>query len=54
MEKEIRILIKQYGSKEKVAEVLDITPRHLENVIKGVHIGRHLARLIKSYVGLVE
>tara|TARA_R100001530_G_scaffold134411_1_gene109222 strand:+ start:105 stop:368 length:264 start_codon:yes stop_codon:yes gene_type:complete len=54
MEKEIRILIKQYGTKEKVAKMLDITPRHLENVIKGVHVGKFLRRLINSYVGLAK
>lgn len=49
MEKEINILINHYGSKKAVAELLGITVRHLENCQKGNHIGKPLAKLIRSY-----
>ena len=49
MEKEIKILIGQYGSKKRVAKILGITVRHLENVQRGQHIGKPLEKLIKYY-----
>jgi len=49
MKKEINKLIKHYGSKKAVAELLGITIRHLENCQKGKHIGKPLEKLIRFY-----
>ena len=54
MKKEIEILILHYGSKERVARILGITVRHLENCQKGQHIGKPLEKLIKYYSSMVE
>ena len=50
MKTDIQILVDHYGGKKEVAAMLDITVRHVENCLKGKHIGKPLAKLIKSYV----
>ena len=49
MKREINLLIKHHGSKKAVADLLGITIRHLENCLKGQHIGKPLEKLIRSY-----
>ena len=47
--RKIKVLIQQKGSKENVAKMLGITTRHLENCLKGKHIGKPLRKLIRFY-----
>jgi len=54
MDKEIKILIEHYGSKDRVAKILGITVRHLENVQRGNHIGKPLAKLIRYYTSMAK
>ena len=54
MENEIAKLIKLHGSKEQVAKILGITVRHLENCIRGIHIGKPLEKLIRYYTNLAD
>ena len=49
MEKELKLLMENYGSKKAVADLLGITVRHLENCLRGKFIGKPLQKLIKSY-----
>jgi hypothetical protein len=47
---DIQILIDHYGGKPEVAKLLGITVRHVENCLKGKHMGTSLGKLIKNYV----
>lgn len=50
---DVQMLIDHYGDKQKVADILEITVRHVENCLKGKHIGKPLAKLMKSYVAML-
>ena len=53
MQNKIDILKEHFGSYEKVAQELEITSRHLLNVRKGQHCGKHLIKLINQLVAKI-
>ena len=54
MKIQIDKLIKKYGDLEAVRKKLDISPRQMQYVLKGKHIGKHLEKVIKYHVKLME
>ena len=49
--KEMRELIKKYGSKKEVAKNLDITVRYVEMILAGKRKpGIHLLKIMKMYL----
>jgi predicted transcriptional regulator len=47
--KEIEQLIKKHGGKEEVAELLEISYRYVNMLLKGKKPGRQLAKIIRMY-----
>lgn len=45
----INTMIHEQGSEKAAAKLLGITVRHLENCLKGKHIGKPLEKLIRAY-----